>query len=154
MYFAYLDLPHVPDNLVISIDQLASRRDFFPGNLSLHYKQYELLNEELTDVISKIFPFRIKATYQLITEGFHIHRDKGRTEAFNYLINTGNATTRIYAEDRKTVLVEKNIELFRWHYLNVSKFHEVKNISNKRVSISVTPLVKDSLDMLSNFIVY
>lgn len=85
------------------------------------------------------------------------HIDEGRTYVYNYILDTGSGVTKFYKngteyehlkaypqtifpfdriQEIETIDIEKN----RWHYLNVSKIHNVENIqpSQKRISLSLS----------------
>jgi len=151
MYFVYLNLPCLPKELIADLSDIMSRPNNFLGR-SENYTLHSILNQRLYNEITNIFPFKIKASYHVLKKHVVIHKDINRVDAFNYIIEAGNATTTFYDNDKKTILFEKNIEPLRWHYLNVSKFHGVTNIERVRLAITVTPLVEDPLKFLSSFI--
>jgi hypothetical protein len=85
------------------------------------------------------------------------HVDEGRSYVYNYLLDTGGAVTKFYKNskgyenltaypqtvftyDRIEEIETINIQTNRWHYLDVSKIHNVENIqpSQKRISISLS----------------
>jgi hypothetical protein len=85
------------------------------------------------------------------------HVDEGRIFVYNYLLDTGGAITRFYKNakgyehltaypqtvftyDRIEVIETIDIEPNRWHYLDVTKVHNVENIQpgRKRISLSLS----------------
>lgn len=85
------------------------------------------------------------------------HIDEGRTYVYNYILDTGGGVTKFYKngagyehlkaypqtifpfdriQEIETIDIEKN----RWHYLDVSKIHNVENIQTgqRRISLSLS----------------
>jgi hypothetical protein len=106
-----------------------------------------------------ISPKPALVTIQVMHNGPTIipHVDEGRTFVYNYLLDTGGATTRFYKNakgyehltaypqtvftyDRIEVIETIDIEPNRWHYLDVTKVHNVENIQpgRKRISLSLS----------------
>ena len=114
----------------------------------------------INDWVNKnINPRPVLVTIQVMHSGATVtpHIDEGRTKVYNYILETGGAVTKFYKnakeyehliaypqtiftydriEEIETIDIEKN----RWHYLNVSKIHNVENIqhSQKRISLSLS----------------
>jgi hypothetical protein len=73
-----------------------------------------------------------------------IHKDNTRDIAYNYVLETGSASTNFHDEE-KTLVEEHNIETFKWHKLNVKNYHSVLIPEPPRVVISVSVYwLKDS----------
>ena len=110
-------------------------------------------------IYANIDPKPALITIQVIHGGPIIipHVDEGRSYVYNYLLDTGNAVTKFYKnskgnehlvayprtvftydriEEIETIEIEKN----RWHYLDVSKIHNVENVQSnqKRISLSLS----------------
>lgn len=110
-------------------------------------------------VNANIVPKPVLVTIQVIHTGATItpHIDEKRTGVYNYILETGGGVTKFYKsakeydhliaypqtvftydriEETETIDIEKH----RWHYLNVSKIHNVENIqhSQKRISLSLS----------------
>ena len=85
------------------------------------------------------------------------HVDEGRSYVYNYLLDTGGAVTKFYKNakgyenlkaypqtvftyDRIEEIESIDIEKNRWHYLDVTKVHNVENIrpGQKRISLSLS----------------
>ena len=115
-----------------------------------------LINDWINDNIN---PKPELVTIQVMHDGSTItpHVDEGRTGVYNYILETGGGVTKFYKnakefqhltaypqtiftydriEEIETVDIEKN----RWHYIDVSKIHNVENIqpSQKRISLSLS----------------
>jgi hypothetical protein len=85
------------------------------------------------------------------------HIDEGRTKVYNYILETASGVTKFYKNakgyehltaypqtiftyDRIEEIETIDIEQNRWHYLDVSKIHNVENIQSnqKRISLSLS----------------
>jgi hypothetical protein len=118
------------------------------------------VNSLINDWVNKnITPRPGLVTIQVMHGGSTItpHIDEGRTKVYNYVLETGGGITKFYKNakdyehltaypqtiftyDRIEEIETINIEKNRWHYLNVSKIHNVENIqpSQKRISLSLS----------------
>lgn len=142
-FFRYVDIPKIPDHLIDTLAAFVNRKNIYDVEKS-YYLQFEI-SKELETFLKSIFDFKITAQYQIIKKGLPIHKDRKRTECFNYLIETGGSDTCLntYDEDKETVLHSVHIEPFKWHWINVGKFHGVSGLTDApRLAISVTPLDK------------
>lgn len=109
-----------------------------------YYVQFEV-GPELKRFLKSIFAFEFAAQYQIIREGLPVHKDRKRTECFNYLIEDGGDNTHLhmYHEDKETIMHTMRVERFRWHWINVGMFHGVSGLTNDpRLAITITPLDK------------
>lgn len=141
--FEYLNLPKIPEYLLDDLVKIESQENLY-GLKTAYYKQFEI-NKELNDYLKSIFNFDFSVQYQVIRKGIPIHKDRSRIECINYLIDNGGETSflEIYDEDKITLLAKEQIENFRWHRINVSKFHGVSGLSFRpRVSVTITPTDK------------
>lgn len=140
-YFQYINLPSIPERLIeLDLDKIESKKKiFFPKNIDYQYYKKYHINDDLNNFLKSIIHIPFSASYQIITEGIHIHKDIGRIECFNYLLDTGGDESRLifYDEDKSKILLEKHIERFKWHWLFVRKFHTVKSLVRPRIAISV-----------------
>ena len=141
MYFKYMDFPTIPDELLgQDLNYFVGRKNIFRIPSYTHYKQYEI-DTKLKEFLSEIFKFDFHCSYQVITNGLDIHKDGSRTECLNYLIDTGgeDSELRIYNDDKLEILHSERILNKKWHWINVGMNHNVVNISNTRISISIDP---------------
>ena len=143
------DIPPIPDDLLEPLDVIISRQSMTPNN----YVQNKKVSMELFDWLTKTFNRPIIAYYQVMHNDIDPHVDRKRTKAINYLIQTGgeNATTFIYKQKAKpgpykgTVTVEESkiLELNRWHSIDVTRIHAVKNIESNHPRISVSVMYQE-----------
>lgn len=153
-YYEQVDLPPLPEEMIKemywSIDNC---KNIFYDPKHQWYQSF-LVSKPLADFTKQLFKFEHLAIVQVIQKGLPIHIDFGRTEAFNYIIETGgvNATTAFYKRDdfyfdennklRPNKLDYEMSEQIcipekKWHKIKVDIPHNVKNIETKRISLSV-----------------
>lgn len=135
--YSYLDLPKVPTELILPLEEILKLENIF-GGATDKYTIHECQNE-LRDFLQQLFPSYTKFRYQTLREGVPVHIDRGRTEAINYLIDTGgdNVSTVWYEYDWTTPFLEKVFEAHRWHKLQVDIYHGVSNIKTCRYAITI-----------------
>lgn len=139
MLFKYLDLPPIPEHLLqADREQFRLRENVFRIPTYEFYKLH-YVSQDIDDFLKTIFDFPFYAWYQVITDGLNIHKDGCRTEAINFITDTGgdNATLRLYDEDQTSIVHQERIQPLRWHWIDVSKFHNVVNIDSTRISVSI-----------------
>ena len=137
-YMVYLDLPQIPEHLIEPIDIIISKPPKPDSMVSANFAPFQtrLVSKELVEWVQDIFEMKCYTQYQIIRAGIPIHKDIGRTVAFNYILQTGgnNAHTCIYTENKK--IMEK-IEPVKWHRLKTDVYHNVTGLTTDRVAISV-----------------
>lgn len=141
MLFKYLDdLPQLPNELIKEVYKSMTVNEFqFPEYR--YYKIYDA-SEDLKIFLNSIFPEFYKTKVQVIYNNIAIHKDYGRTVAYNYIITTGG-------NDAETVFYKENLEIYkkfkiekcRWHRLDVTQYHSVQNLNSERIAITVFPPV-------------
>jgi hypothetical protein len=110
-------------------------------------------------ICANISPRPALVTIQVIHGGPIIipHVDEGRSYVYNYILDTADAVTKFYKNSKgnehlvaypRTVFTYDRIEEIetidiqkdRWHYLDVSKIHNVENVqpNQKRISLSLS----------------
>ena len=152
-YFEYLDnLPIIPNELISEVHASILK---YPNDFKVSFKtdyRRHAVTEQLKEFVKLSFNNHV-IKIQIIENKLEIHRDIGRTVAYNYLIDSGgsNVETCFYEDmtvdipvyENKTFrLIEKiKIEEHRWHCLNVSNLHNVINLTSPRIAITVTPII-------------
>lgn len=95
----------------------------------------------LEKMFEPYFPFDIEHRfgYQYIGENITIHKDMGRFETYNYIIDTGgdNVKTVWFDEDKTTILHEEVIRPRVWNKLRVDVNHGVFNLTSPRIMMMV-----------------
>lgn len=144
MFLEYLDLPQVPDRLIRTYEEITAINPRF--SLMQQYPFYEsrILEAELRKFVNEIFInagllTNVFSQYHFLHPSVPMHKDVGRTVAYNFLLYPGgnNVITSFYDND-KNLLESHCIEPFRWHRLTVDTFHHVSGIdSGLRVAITV-----------------
>lgn len=143
MLFEYLpEIPSPPQEyLYQSLEQIRlnnSELSYFPGVYGSFLARNSLILEQM---FKPYFSFDLtnRFGYQYIGENMVTHKDQGRVETYNFILDTGgdNVTTVIYDEDKTTILHEEVIKPMVWHRLRVDKYHNVLNITRPRFMMMV-----------------
>lgn len=143
MLFEYLpEIPPPPQEyLCSSLEQIrlnAYELSYFPGVYGSFLVKHRMAIEE---ALRPYFSFDVtnRFGYQYIGENMVTHKDNGRVETYNFILDTGgdNVTTVIYDEDKTTILHEEVIKPNVWHKLRVDKYHNVLNITRPRFMMMV-----------------
>ena len=145
MYIEYLNtLPEIPLELLDNTSNIIDL-DKQPTAMGANNPRFQtrIPNAKLIAWLAEHFKFPFKCQYQIISPEIRIHKDKGRNFAYNYILEQGGdkVVTAVYDEDQTTVLQSEIVPLYKWHRLDVSKFHGVHNIDHDklRYSLSVFP---------------
>jgi|TARA_R100000030_G_scaffold77306_1_gene60184 hypothetical protein len=137
MTYKFLDLPEVPEDLILPVEEVLQLENIFGGetkNYTIHECQ-----DELREYLKELFPECEKFRYQTLIKGVPVHKDRGRTTAINYIIETGgnNVQTIWYEEDYTTPTHNVILPKKKWHELQVDLYHTVANIEERRFAITV-----------------
>ena len=140
--YRILDLPQVPKELILPIEQVLELENIFGGK-SKNYTIHEV-QDDLRVWLQKIFPNNIKFRYQTLVDGVPIHRDRGRDTALNYIIDTGGENVQTVWYDKDKVKITHSVILTSgvWHELQVNHYHTVTNIQGRRFAITVSNTAK------------
>jgi hypothetical protein len=85
-YFEKINLPKIPNELISSIVEIETFRNFFPNKAFSHtYASYEV-PDRLCTFLRRYFEHDICVRYQVIKNKLPVHIDKGTTEKINYII--------------------------------------------------------------------
>jgi hypothetical protein len=145
MNLEYLDLPKIPEELIVDIYRTIRNtppKDRHAVPKSTDAEQHNAWNsikasESLKSFTRSIFNFDHDVHIFVLSGNLPIHKDNTRDIAYNYVLETGNATTNFYDED-KNLIDSYNIETFKWHTLNVKNYHSVEILQSPRILISVS----------------
>lgn len=137
----YLDLPTIPDEWLLSLEQIKELPPYSPPHLerqNLYYLR-QLKDQRIIKLLQPYFDFDIgeHIFYQFIGAKLGIHTDFGRKTAINYIINTGgeNVITKWFSG--KEVIYQEIIEEKKWHKITVNVNHCVENITSDRYAITI-----------------
>lgn len=143
MLFQYLpEIPSPPKQyLYSSLEQIrfnTTESMFFPGI----YGSFRLGDSvDLEGFFKPYFSFDTQGRfgYQYIGENILTHKDVGRVETYNFILDTGgdDVTTVWYDDDKTTVIHEEVIKPMVWHKIRVDKYHTVTNITRPRIMMMV-----------------
>jgi len=145
MYLEYLDLPKLPENLIENVYETikTSKKYTSQGNTDAeNYEHFSSINasNELKKFTQSIFDFEHLTHIFFLTDDLPMHIDNldVRSKAYNYVIESGGGNTNIYNQEAE--LIESyDIDLHRWHILDVSQNHSVSIPNPPRILVTVTP---------------
>ena len=138
MNYTKLDLPKVPDNLILTMYEVLKLENIFGGK-SKNYTIHEC-QPELKEYLQKLFPEYTKFRYQTLTKDIPIHVDRGREFAINYIIHAGGDKVETCWYEEKTSQNPIDTVIFpreEWYKLAVDTYHTVRNITDWRFAITV-----------------
>ena len=135
--YRLLDMPRVPDNLILPIGKILEIENFF-GGYTDRYTIHDC-QPDLQQFLKKLFPEYKKFCYQTLQDNVPIHIDTGRTTAINYIVKSGGdrVSTAWYTDEFGDKIKEVVIKPKKWHELEVDKWHGVHGITDRRVAITV-----------------
>ncbi len=150
MNVEYLDLPKIPENLIVDIYQTIRntepnlRHSVPEGTDAEKHNAWNSIkaSEQLKEFTRSIFNFEHDVHIFVLSGDLPIHKDNTRDVAYNYVLETGGASTNFHNEN-KELIEEHNIETFKWHKLNVKEFHSVSIPQPPRVLVSVSVFWKN-----------
>lgn len=150
MNVEYLDLPKIPEELIVDIYQTIrntapkERHSVPEGTDAEKHNAWNSIkaSEKLKEFTRSLFDFEHDVHIFVLSGDLPVHKDNTRDVAYNYVLETGGASTNFHDEEK--ILVEENfIEPFRWHKLDVKEFHSVLIPQPPRVLVSVSIYWKD-----------
>jgi hypothetical protein len=135
------NLPIIPNELISSLEEIEKLKNCFPDKDFNHtYASYEVPNE-LDKFLQNFFDYPIVVRYQVIKKKLPIHIDVNTKAKFNYLIKSGGnqVTTRWWDDDKNPTkkLQECEMKELEWYYLKVDVPHDISEIENTRISITI-----------------
>lgn len=136
----YLDhIPRLPTELIneiyrsIELHPITVRFRHNPSN----YKIYSV-NEKLESFLRPLFPEKYTLRIHVLKDKLAIHKDFGRTKAFNYIVDSGGPDAETCFHDDNFKLIEKHkIDKYRWHQIDVTRYHSVINMVEPRIAITI-----------------
>jgi hypothetical protein len=154
-YYSLIDVHEsFPPELISEVyESIDTGKNIFYDPNHTWYKQV-LANQSIVEFTHKIFDFPHVSTIQVIKPGLPIHIDFGRTEAYNFIIDTGgdkvetcfyhpddfyfNENNKLRPNNSKYREIERDcIPSMTWHKLDVSIPHNVIGIETTRISITL-----------------
>jgi hypothetical protein len=144
-YIRYLNIPPVPDNLILnSIEEIEALEPVWPPNFE-HPERFLLkknANKDLEEFLRPYFDFDItaKVHYQIIRSKSPKHIDFNRSRCYNYVINTGGEKVSTNWFNLANSKLLEHIEVIPaqvWHEIKVDVPHAVQGITQERVALTV-----------------
>ena len=136
--YKILDLPKVPEHLILPVNEVLKLENVFYG-MSSNYSTHPV-QDELKEYLLQFFPEYEFFRYQLLKGEIPIHIDSSRDIAINYIIDTGgsNVSTIWYDESHATAIESIEFQPNIWHSIRTDIPHNVNNITGQRFAITVT----------------
>jgi hypothetical protein len=137
--YQYLDLPQVPDDLLLSLDKVLQLENIFEYKDKTDVYTIHPCQTALTEYLKTVFPKHTKFRYHTLTDELPIHVDIGRSQAINYIIDAGGSDVKTtwYKDDKTTKILEKVFKPNCWHSIKTDIHHGVSNIKTRRYAITV-----------------
>jgi hypothetical protein len=151
MNVEYLDLPKIPEDLIVDIYQTIrntapKERHSVPEETDAEkYNAWNSIkaSDKLKAFVKSLFDFEHDVHIFVLSDNLPVHKDNTRDIAYNYVLETGDASTNFHNSD-KVLTEEHKIEPFRWHKLDVKEFHSVLIPQPPRILVSVSIHWKNS----------
>lgn len=147
MYLEYFDLPRLSDSLIENVYDTIKKNNNIAyssqGNTDAeNYEYFSSItaSDELIKFTKSIFDFDHLTHIFFLTGDLPMHVDNLdiRSKAYNYVIESGGGRTNIHNEN-KEIIESYDIDLHRWHLLDVSQNHSVSIPNPPRILVTVTP---------------
>lgn len=130
-------IPQIPNDLInITEEEIRKIPNKFNGVRATKYSLHDV-TKELDNFIRPYFNNDVNIAYQLITDELPIHKDYGRTNCYNYIINTGGDVSTVWYDDNLQEIERVVFPTHIWHNINVETFHNVIGLDSTRIAISV-----------------
>jgi hypothetical protein len=130
-------IPQIPNDLInITEEEIRKIPNKFNGVKATKYSLHDV-TKELDNFIRPYFTDDVNIAYQLITDELPIHKDYGRTNCYNYIINTGGDVSTVWYDDNLQEIERVVFPTHIWHNINVETFHNVIGLDSTRIAISV-----------------
>lgn len=130
-------IPQIPNDLInITEEEIRKIPNKFNGVKATKYSLHDV-TKELDNFIRPYFNNDVNIAYQLITDELPIHKDYGRTNCYNYIINTGGDVSTVWYDDNLQEIERVVFPTHIWHNINVETFHNVIGLDSTRIAISV-----------------
>ena len=145
MYLEYLDLPKIPDYLLVDIYQTIrntsaadrhSNKEGTDAEKSAAWNSIKA-SDKLKQFVAPLFEDEHDVHIFVLSADLPMHKDNTRDAAYNYVLETGNALTNFHNND-ETIIESHSITTFQWHKLDVSTYHSVSIPNGPRVVVSVS----------------
>lgn len=141
----YLDLPRIPDHLIVDIYQTIrntapkERHSVPEGTDAEKSNAWNSIkaSNALKEFTRNIFSFEHDVHIFVLSGDLPVHKDNTRDVAYNYVLETGGASTNFHDEE-KNIIEQHSIERFKWHKLDVKNYHSVQIPEPPRVVVSVS----------------
>lgn len=145
MNLEYLDLPKLPEELIVDVYQTIrntpakerhSNKDGTDAEKNAAWNSIKA-SEDLKRFTETLFDFNHDVHIFVLSDDLPMHKDNTRDTAYNYVLETGGAVTNFHDNDGN-IIESHPINTFQWHKLDVSNYHSVSIPNGPRIVISVS----------------
>lgn len=145
MNVEYLDLPKISEELIVDIyktirntpaDQRHSNKEGTDAEKHAAWNSIKA-SENLKDFVKTLFDFNHDVHIFVLSDDLPMHKDNTRDVAYNYVLETGEASTNFHDDDGN-VIESHQIKPFTWHKLDVKNYHSVVIPKGPRIVVSVS----------------
>ena len=139
-FLQYLNnIPHLPEDMILEVhESIRIFPNIFQNPDYEYYKKY-VVTKKLQLYVQDLFTVGHSVSVHVIQNKIAIHKDLGRSVAYNYIINSGGDHAETCFYDNSYQLIEKhNIKEHCWHRLDVSVNHNVINLVTPRIALTIT----------------
>jgi hypothetical protein len=145
MNVEYLDLPKIPDHLIVDIYQTIrntpakdrhSNKEGTDAEKNAAWNSIKA-SDNLKRFIATLFREEHDVHIFVLSDNLPMHKDNTRDIAYNYVLETGDANTNFH-NDQGDVVETYPITPFVWHKLNVLNYHSVSIPNGPRIVVSVS----------------
>jgi len=145
------NIPQIPNDIIDKFTEDEIRkipRDFSgvepPNNVVPKYSLHTA-PQEIKSFLQPYFDNDVDISFQLITQDLPIHKDFGRTNCYNYIINTGGNVNTVWYDDDLNEIEREIFPNNVWHNITVSTYHNITELTNTRIAITVHTREPDAI---------
>ena len=145
MNLEYLDLPKLPEELIVDVYQTIrntpakerhSNKEGTDAEKNAAWNSIKA-SDALKSFTKTLFDFEHDVHIFVLSDDLPMHKDNTRDVAYNYVLETGEAKTNFH-NIAGSINEIHSIDRFRWHKLDVSNYHSVTIPNGPRIVISVS----------------
>ena len=138
LYSYCSQIPQIPDRLInITEEEIRKIPNRFDGVDKPRKYSLHTATQHLQNFLQPYFDSNAEIAYQLITDDLPIHKDFGRTNCFNYIIQSGGDVNTVWYDDDLKEIDRVILPTHIWHNINTETFHNVIGVNSTRIAISV-----------------
>ena len=140
-FYQKIDLPKVPEHLIMPFKDMQSLPNQFINKKADHTYKIVEINSDLQEWVEEIFQVPCVTKYQIINQDLPYHKDYGEESfKFNYLITLGGPDVKTFWKKSDQIVAELKAEINTWYKIHVHIEHAVSGlVTPPRLSLVVRP---------------